>query len=378
MEKEVCVVTQPLGSRDTTATQQLLDVLSALTSVSLITMALSDNAVSDEYEIIELSGRNTPDSIPVAAVYFILNQIRMSRTLWHREEEIILFFGPIAYVLPIIVARLAGKTVVLEPRANVPLALRVRWEQRVPRHVARVLAGCMWLLERIGYRLAHAIITYTPTMATELDLDRYDHKLYTNGARFVDTDEFTPRVPYEQRDSVVGYLGRLDEEKGIRTLAAVAKTLPDDVTFRFVGGGQLSDWLTEELEKEIEAGSVEVEGWVDHSRVPAELSQFQLLVLPSPAAEGLPTVILEALACGTPAYATPVSGVPDIVREGETGFLLNNPRPEAIVSGLDEILDRADLAEISANGRELIESEYSFDGAVDRYDRILHSISDQS
>ena len=377
MEKEVCVVTQPLGSRDTTATQQLLDVLSALTSVSLVTMALSDNAVSDEYEIIELSGRNTPDSIPIAAVYFILNQIRMSRTLWHREEEIILFFGPIAYVLPIIVARLAGKTVVLEPRANVPLALRVRWQKRVPAPVATVLAGLVWLLERIGYRTAHAVVTYTPSMATELGLDPYAHKLYTDGARFVDTDRFKPAVAYEQREQIVGYVGRLDEEKGIRTLAAVAKQLPDDVTFRFVGGGRLSDWLAEELKTEIETGSVEIEGWVTHDRVPAELSQFKLLLLPSPASEGLPTVVLEALACGTPPYATPVSGVPDVVREGETGFIMNSRTPEAIVSDLETILQRDDLSDISTNGRTMIESEYSFDGAVDRYRRILNSIVDQ-
>lgn len=377
MEEEICVVTQPLGNRDTTATEQLLDVLSTLTPVSLVTMALSDNAVSDEYEIIELTDRNTPDSIPVAAVFFLLNQIRMSRTLWKRDEGIVLFFGPIAYILPIVVARLTGKTVIVEPRANVPLALRVRWEQRVPSQIAHLLASLVWILERMGYRTAHGIVTYTPTMATELGLDTYTHKLYTNGARFVDTEKFKSSVPYEKRDQVIGYIGRIEEEKGIRTLATVAKRLPEDVTFRFVGDGRLSDWLVEELREEIETGSVEVENWVTHDRVPIELSQCKILVLPSTASEGLPTIVLESLACGTPPYATPVSGVPDVVKEGETGFIIDNPTPESIVSDLEEILQRDDLSDISTNGRELIESDYSFDGAVDRYRRILNSIVDQ-
>jgi len=94
------------------------------------------------------------------------------------------------------------------------------------------------------------------------------------------------------------------------------------VTFRFVGDGGLKSWLEAELAAEIEQGAVETVGWVDHDEVPTELNRFRLLVLPSEPTEGLPTVILESLACGTPVYATPVSGVPDVVRDGETGFLM--------------------------------------------------------
>ncbi|RQH02041.1 glycosyltransferase family 4 protein [Natrarchaeobius oligotrophus] len=375
MDEDICVVTQPLGEADPTATGELLEILSEITSVSLVTIALSDAGLRAAYDVTELSDRDFPDSIPIAAIYFLFMQLRMSRAVRRRDEEIVLFFGPVAYVLPILVARLSGKTVIVEPRANVPLALRIRWERRVPLIVARALAGCVWLLERIGYRLSNAIVTYTPAMATELGLEGYEHKLYPNGARFIDADEFGPRVAYDDRDAVVGYLGRMDEEKGVRTLAAVATRLPSDVTFRFVGGGALSDWLSAEVADEVRDGRVEIEGWVDHDRVPHELSRMRLLVLPSHPTEGLPTTILESFACGTPVYATPVSGVPDVVREGETGALMRTRDPDEIATELANLLDDDSLSEMSRNCRALIQREFTFDAAVARYERILESVS---
>jgi glycosyltransferase involved in cell wall biosynthesis len=237
-----------------------------------------------------------------------------------------------------------------------------------------VLAGLVRTLERIGYWLADGIVTYTPAMAEQLDLDRYEHKLYPYGARYVDTDVFQPRVPFTERDPIIGFLGRLDEEKGVRELAEVAKRLPDGLTFRLIGDGNLADWLASELEAEIEVGSVELIGWVDHEDVPEELSELQLLVMPSHPTEGLPTVILESLACGTLVYATPVSGVPDVVREGETGFLMAEMQSGSIVPRVETIAGREDLASISDNGQQLIEEEYSFEAAIQRYREVLSKL----
>jgi glycosyltransferase involved in cell wall biosynthesis len=64
--------------------------------------------------------------------------------------------------------------------------------------------------------------------------------------------------------------------------------------------------------------------------------------MPSEPTEGLPTVILEAMACGTPAYATRVSGVPDVVRAGETGFLISSRDPDGITADIEATLDRED------------------------------------
>jgi glycosyltransferase involved in cell wall biosynthesis len=274
-----------------------------------------------------------------------------------------------------VAAKLAGKTVVLQPRGNVPLTLRLHWERRLPDVLARGLAGVVWSMERLGYHVADAIITYTPSMAEELGLDRFEGKLYPNGARYVDTDEFYPRVPFEERNKVVGFLGRLDEEKNVRTLAAVAKELPEDVTFRFIGDGDLRKEPEAELAAEIEAGEVEFTGWVDHDEVPGQLSELRLLVLPSEPTEGLPTVILESLACSTPVLATPVAGVPDVVREGETGMLLNEVQPGTIAHEIRQYLYGGAGHGLSENGRRSIEADFDFEAATRRYQSIMSSVS---
>lgn len=368
----VCVVTHPLSAAGENATRTLLEILAALTSVSLVTADLpGDSAIRDRHEVHEISTESAGDSIPVALWRFLRNQVRMARTVRRRDEPVVLFFGATSYLLPILAARVAGKTVVLEPRGDVPLTLRLSWERRVPGPVARILAGSLWALERLCYHLSTAIVTYTPSMASELGLDRFADKLYPSGARYVDTDAFAPRVPYEDREAVVGFVGRLDEEKAVRQLGRSAREFPPETTLRFVGDGGLRSVLERELGDLVDEGTVEFTGWVDHDDVPGQLTLMRLLVLPSQPTEGLPTTILEAMACGTPVLATPVSGVPDVVREGETGFHLEDRSAEEIAAMVNEILARDDLAGVSANARRLAETEYSFEAAVDRYRRIL-------
>ncbi|QIO22760.1 glycosyltransferase family 4 protein [Haloarcula sp. JP-L23] len=373
---DVCVVTHPLAAAGENATRSLLDILAAVTNVALVTADLpTDSEIRERRELVELTRKGAGDSVAVAAVRFLLNQLRMCRVLAERDEDVVLFYGATSYVLPIVAARLLGKTVLVEPRGDVPLTLRLNWEQRMPAPLASGLAGLVRTLERAGFSVADGVVTYTPEMARQLDLHPEAPTVYPTGARYVRTDEFAVSRPYEDRERVVGFLGRLDEEKGIRELAEVAKRLPEDVTFRFIGDGDLRGWLEAELADDIDAGRVELTGWVDHDDVPAQLNDLSLLVLPSQPTEGLPTTILEALACGTPVYASPVSGVPDVVREGETGFLIDSRDPAALADGIEAILGRDDLATVSETGRDLIESEYSFEAACERYRQILFAAS---
>lgn len=372
----ICVVTQPLGNADVTATGDILEILSAITSVSLITIALPDGStLRDDYETIELSKEATQGKILFDAVQFVLNQYRMAREIRRRPEPTILFYGSMTYILPIVVSRLSGKTVITEPRADVPISLQLQWEQKVPKPIAAGLARVVRLLERTGYRLSDGIIAYSPGMAEQLNLFVYEEKLYTNGARFIDTETFSVETPFEERSMTVGFVGRLAEEKGIRTLAEVARRLPSEITFRFVGDGPLRSWLHEELEDEIASGAVETEGWVQHDEVPRELNKLRLLVMASEPTEGLPTAILESMACGTPVYTTPVSGVVDVVKEGETGIWMMEEDPKSIANRIVQAMN-GDLAEYSNSGYQLIREKYTYDDAVSRYGKILRGVTD--
>jgi len=372
---DVCVVTHPLAAAGENATRSLLDILGAITAVSLVTADLpGDSEIRDHHELVELTQKGAGDSVAVAAARFLLNQLRMCRVLADRDEEVVLFFGATSYLLPIIAAKLLGKTVLVEPRGDVPLTLRLNWEQRMPDPLASVLAGLVRSLERAGFAVADGVVTYTPEMARQLNLHPEAPDVYPTGARYVRTGAFNITNTYEDRQRVVGFLGRLDEEKGIRELAEVAKRLPDDITFRFIGDGDLREWLETELESEIASGRVGLTGWVDHDDVPLQLNDLSLLVLPSQPTEGLPTTILEALACGTPVLASPVSGVPDVVRNGETGFHIESREPDCLAADIESILASEPLSDISTNGRQLIEKEYSFEAACDRYRGILAGV----
>jgi len=154
----------------------------------------------------------------------------------------------------------------------------------------------------------------------------------------------------------------------------VASSLSKDVTFRFIGDGNLRAELERELASEIKSGSVEFTGWVDHDSIPDQLSELRLLVLPSEPTEGLPTVILESMACGTPVLATPVSGVPDVVQNKKTGYWIEQVTHDWIVQSINEILQSDEAITISRSGHQLINEKYNFDSAVDRYKRILQSV----
>ena len=371
----VCVVTHPLSSAGENATRTLLDVLSAITGVSLVTANLpGDSTIRKHYDIVEVTKKGASQSnVLLAALRFLQNQIRMCQVISNRDEDVMLFFGATSYLLPVLFSRFLGKTVILEPRGDIPLTLRLNWERTLPTLIARTLARGVWALERACYHLADGIITYTPAMAAELGVDDFQSKLYPHGARYVDTETFAIQTPYSERDHVVGFVGRLDEEKNVRRLARAAHHLPDSITFRFVGDGP----LREELEDTTEDNPrIEFSGWVNHDDVPRELNRMCLLVLPSHPTEGLPTTILESLACGTPVLSTPVSGVPDVVQDGETGFHLRGETPEAVADAIQDVFAHSDLEAVSEAGRRLVENEYSYAAAVERYRSILERVSD--
>jgi glycosyltransferase involved in cell wall biosynthesis len=211
-------------------------------------------------------------------------------------------------------------------------------------------------------------------MAEELGLDRFEEKLYADGTRYIEVEKFVPMTPYVHRDRRVGIVGRLDLEKGVQDIAEAIQLTSEETEFLFVGDGELKGWLENELEEEIQDDRVQITGWVNHDQIPKYLNEIKLLVLASEPTEGLPTVIQEAFACGTPVYATPVSGIPDIVEENKTGFLMTDKNSEQIAVDIDRILNRNDLQEISENCRELAVDKYSFEASVERFEALLSTV----
>ena len=113
--------------------------------------------------------------------------------------------------------------------------------------------------------------------------------------------------------------------------------------------------------------------WIPHDKLPDFLNELKLVVLPS-YTEGLPNLMIEAMACGTLVLATPVGAIPDVINDGETGFIMENNSPECIAENAIRALEHPNLEEVVKNARELVEREFMYDAAVERYKKILENI----
>lgn len=163
-------------------------------------------------------------------------------------------------------------------------------------------------------------------------------------------------------------VGRFVEKKGfahlLRALALAGDRAP--LSLRFVGDGPLRGEL-ESLSASLGLGSrVSFAGWRSSAEVALEMARADLLVVPSVTArdgdmEGLPTVIVEAMATGLPVVGTRHSGIPEIVEAGVTGWLVDERDEPALAEALVAAGHRDRLARFASAARARIESGYAAD-----------------
>ena len=295
----------------------------------------------------------------------ILAQVKASLELINARKDVegvIFYMAYPYYLLPLITAKiLRKKTVEVITRSK---------SNSLP---SKILS----LQDSILFRLLDGISPESKTLIGELGLEKYKDKLLPKGARFIDTSFYTIKRELSETENVVGFIGRLREEKGVKEFVkaiSLIGTGNKKIEFLIGGSGDLLDWVKEECRR-IEDKykiNVTIPGWIGQN-LPDYLNRLNLLVLPS-YSDSLPTIILEAMACGTPVLATPVGGVPDVIKDGETGFIIEDNTPDCIAENIIRVLSHPNLDEIVENARKLIEREYTYEAAVERYRKILESM----
>lgn len=188
----------------------------------------------------------------------------------------------------------------------------------------------------------------------------------------VDISEYRPlpRPPTEKFR--VGYSGRLAEEKAPLAFVDLAEAV-DDPRFEFVitGAGPLEGRVRRRLEQ-LTDRSAHFLGVVDDIR--AHLASLDVLILPS-VMDGRPIVVLEALALGVPVIATRVGGVPALVRDGETGFLVEPGDTEAMARHLRRLVDDPrELEELRRSARAFAERHLDVHGMNEAYESALRAL----
>jgi len=126
---------------------------------------------------------------------------------------------------------------------------------------------------------------------------------------------------------IILYVGHLWRIKGVTKLVKAVRPILEkrkDLMLIFVGRGDQEDRIAREAGTLLSLGKIRLVGDKPPEEIPIWMNAADLLVLPS-LSEGLPNVVLEAMACETPVLASKAGGIPEVIKEGENGYLIENP-----------------------------------------------------
>jgi glycosyltransferase involved in cell wall biosynthesis len=169
---------------------------------------------------------------------------------------------------------------------------------------------------------------------------------------------------------------RLLERKGVHhLLEAIARPSPLNVTLQIVGSGSYEQELRDRTSELGLTDRVNFTGFVHTDDLPKLYRAADLFALPS-MTESFGLVFAEAMACALPIVATVVGGIPELIRSGQEGILVEPGQPEQIRTALEKLLsNRTALIEMGNAGRRRIEQKYTWGKIADRYLEIYtHSI----
>jgi len=181
----------------------------------------------------------------------------------------------------------------------------------------------------------------------------------------VDMRQFTPRTKAGSSGHVViGTVSRLSPEKGVRYLVEAFGQLREryggGVSLRIAGEGPERARLEASIQRMNLETSVDLRGWLEHEEIPAFLKKLDIFVMPS-TWEGFGVAAAEASAMGLPVVATNVYGIPDVVRDGETGLLVPPKDPGALARAVGRLVEDPRLrAKLGEAGRDYVARHYDW------------------
>lgn len=164
-------------------------------------------------------------------------------------------------------------------------------------------------------------------------------------------------------------IARLVPKKGLEWSIRAAARLGDQVSYTIVGDGPDRPKL-QALINALGARQVHLTGWKSQEDVAALLGDAHALVAPSVTTgegeeEGIPVALMEAMACGLPVISTRHSGIPELVRHGVSGFLVEERQVDQLADCMRQLLSHPDALEAMGRaGRDIVARDFN--------NRILH------
>ena len=222
---------------------------------------------------------------------------------------------------------------------------------------------------------AACVIACNPDVLSELP-DRGEHvHLVPHG---VDLERFDAVPPRRRRGpAVLLAVGRLVAKKGFDVLLEAAARIEDPFRLRIIGDGPERD----RLERLISSGGLEQRvalcGPRTHAELPAEYAEADAIVVPSVVdptgdRDGLPNVVLEAMACARPVVASDVASIGTAVIPGETGLLVPPGDPDALAAAIETLVREPALRRrMGERARRRAEQDFDLRACTERFRQVV-------
>lgn len=193
----------------------------------------------------------------------------------------------------------------------------------------------------------------------------------------LDTSQFKfhTRQAVENGETVILSVARLIEKKGLEDLLAAADILRRRgrvCRVEIIGGGPLREALKAQAKLLGLADRVRLLGAQTHDAVCLAYRRASVFVLPCVVAsngdrDGIPNVLLEAMASGLPVVSTPVSGIPELIESGKNGLLVPPHDPRNLADAIDSLLGSRELSEhLARAAKARLEASFSLEASAER------------
>jgi glycosyltransferase involved in cell wall biosynthesis len=267
-------------------------------------------------------------------------------------------------------ARRAGIPVVSVSHGWTAATLRVRLNEALDRRVLRWMdfIVCVSEAQAVKVRRAGVSAERVAVIRNAIDVEAAGAPDPVYADRLQD---FFADVP----DRIVGAAGRLSPEKGFDQLveaAAMVNEVVPSIGFVLFGDGPLRTSLMRQIARRGLQSRFILAGF--RTDLEKFLPHLHLVALPS-YTEGLPVILLEAMAAGVPVVATAVGGTPEVIKDEAGGYLVPPGDPAALAGRILDILrHETDRRKLGQRGLERVRDEFSFEVQSSAYHRLFEML----
>jgi len=231
------------------------------------------------------------------------------------------------------------------------------------------------VFSKIIFKETNLFICLTPKDAYEIckyGCDPNKIRVIPNG---VDVKKFKPNNKIHTEYIYWG--GRFVPEKGLKYLIEAIKLVKrtkSDIRLLMAGDGPLLPKIHKMINKYHLMDDVKFLGKMPLEKIPLLINSSSMCVLPS-LKEGMPFALLEAMACGKPVIGSNISGIRDIINNGENGLLITPGDSKELASAILKLLEDKDLGQVlGRNARQLMIEKYSLNNIVNQIEQIYNEL----